>query len=244
MTSGGRLRALAGTIGPLVFTGAWVTSTIRQHEYSLAEEHLSGLAAPDARDRHLMTTGFLAMGGSTVALASELNRQLGGPDRAGLGPTVVAVGGWATIVAGLLPRDRMLLRVPGEDEPPIPTWKNDGHDMASAVIYGSVVLAPLLLAARFRGDPEWDDLVVPSVATSAVSVALLALFASRRIEPWNGIVQRVMVSVPMAASIALSRRLARRAARREAEDRPRLARPTSGREITSDVIDEVEVVDG
>lgn len=238
-----RLRALAGTVGPVAFTGAWVTSTARQHEYSLAEEHLSGLAAPDARNRHLMTAGFLTMGGCTVAFARELQYGLGGPDRSGLGPTALAVGGWATVAAGLLPRDRMLLRLPDEHEPPIPSWKNDGHDMASAVIYGSVVLAPVLLARRFRDDPEWDDLVVPSLATSALSVALLVLFASRLVEPWNGVVQRLMVTVPMVSSIALSRRLLRRIARLDAEQRPRLALPTTGRRTDHPTIDEVEVVE-
>jgi hypothetical protein len=239
-----RLRAMAGTVGPAVFTGAWVTSTIRQHEYSLAEEHLSGLAAPDARNRHLMTAGFLTMGGCTVAFARELEDALGGPARAGLGPTTLALSGWATVAAGLMPRDRMLLRLPGEIEPPIQSWKNDGHDMASAVIYGAVVTAPLMLAQRFRDDPDWDDLVIPSLGTSALSVALLVLFASRLVEPWNGIVQRLMVTVPMVSSIALSRRLLRRVAELEAAERPRLAVPTSGRDTVGSTIDEVEVVDG
>jgi hypothetical protein len=173
-----RVRALAGIVGPAVFTSAWVTSTARQHDYSVAEEHLSGLAAPDARHRHLMTAGFLTMGGCTVAVARELRDALGGPDRAGLGPTALAVSGWATVAAGLMPRDRMALRVPGEDEPPIPSWKNDGHDMASAVIYGAVVTSPLLLARRFRGDPDWDDLVIPSIGTAGISLGLLVLFAN------------------------------------------------------------------
>jgi hypothetical protein len=201
---------VAGLAGPAAFTSAWVTSTVRQVEYSLAEEHLSGLAAPDARNRHLMTTGFLAMGVSTVVFASELEESLGGRDRAGLGPTVVGLSGWATIVAGLLPRDRMVLRLPGEVTPPVPSWKNDGHDIASGAIYGCVVVGPILLALRFRGDPDWDDLVIPSVATSALSLALLALFASRVVEPYNGIVQRLMVTVPMVSTAALAVRVLRR----------------------------------
>lgn len=238
-----RLRALAGIIGPAVFTGAWITSTARQHDYSIAEEHLSGLAAPDARHRHLMTVGFLTMGGCTVAVAHELRDALGGPAEAGLGPTALEVSGWATVAAGLMPRDRMVLRLPGEDEPPIQSWKNDGHDMASAVIYGAVVASPLLLARRFRGDPDWHDLVIPSVGTSALSLALLVLFASRLVEPWNGVVQRLMVTVPMVSSVALSRRLMRRVVELEAAERPRLAVPTSGRDQSRRTIDEVEILD-
>jgi hypothetical protein len=206
-----RLRALAGIAGPLAFTGAWVASTLRQEGYSIAEEHLSGLAAPDARLPHLMTGAFLVLGGSTVVLAEELEDALGGAERAGLGPTFVAVGGWSTILAGLLRRDRMLLRLPGEVEPPRPSWRNEGHDAASAAIYVSSLAAPLLLARRFRDDPEWEDLVVPCYVSAGASVLLLALFASRVVEPWNGVVQRAMVSVPLVSGLLLSARLYRRA---------------------------------
>jgi hypothetical protein len=80
------------------------------------------------------------------------------------------------------------------------------------------VLAPVLLAKRFRGDPEWDDLVIPSIGTSALSVALLVLFASRLVEPWNGIVQRLMVTVPMVSSAALAQRLWQRVGEFDASD--------------------------
>jgi hypothetical protein len=45
--AGWRLRAARGVIGPAAFTAAWVTSTVRQTGYSIAEEHLS--SAPAAR---------------------------------------------------------------------------------------------------------------------------------------------------------------------------------------------------
>lgn len=211
-----KLRALAGVVGPVAFTIGWIASTLRQEGYSIAEEHLSGLAASDARSRHIMTAAFLALGGSSVVFAEELEEVLGGSGRAGLGPTMVAVGGWSTILAGLLPRDRMLLRVPGEETPPDPSWKNEGHDAASAAVYVSSVAAPLLLARRFEGDPDWDDLRRSCYVTAATSVALLALFASRVVEPWNGVVQRVMVSVPMIAGGYLAVKLYRRIAELDA----------------------------
>ena len=61
-----------GVIGPAAFTAAWVTSTVRQTGYSIAEEHLSGLAAPDARDPGIMIAGFVTLGACTTAFASAL----------------------------------------------------------------------------------------------------------------------------------------------------------------------------
>ena len=197
-----RLRAACGLVGPVVFTAAWVASTVRQDGYSIAEEHLSGLAAPDARDPAIMIAGFVGLGACTIAFGSALKEALGGRGRAGLGPALVRAAGIATLAAGVLRRDRMLLHpadgVSGQ------SWHNHGHDLASGVVYASVLLAPLLLARRFRGDPEWNALWPPAVAATAGAAALLGLFWSRALEPWNGIVQRVAVTVPLAVMVALA----------------------------------------
>ncbi len=208
MTRGSlRLRSACGVLGPVAFTAAWVASTLRQVGYSVAEEHLSGLAAPDARDPAIMIAGFVTLGACTTAFGSALEASLGGRGRAGPGPALVRAAGIATVAAGLLRRDRMLLHPPhaagGE------SWHNHGHDLASAVIYAALIVAPLLLARRFRGDPRWSALRVPAAATSLGTTALLALFWSRAVEPWNGVVQRVAVTVPLGVMAALAAHLLR-----------------------------------
>ena len=85
--SASRIRAACGVVGPAAFTTAWMLSTTRQTGYSAANEHISGLAAPDADAPQLMTAGFLILGACTVAFASELDRQLRGSD-AGWGPAL------------------------------------------------------------------------------------------------------------------------------------------------------------
>jgi hypothetical protein len=52
---------------------------------------------------------------------------------------------------------------------------------------------------------------LPALATSALTAGLLAVFASRRIEPYNGLVQRFVVTVPALASAALAARLLKKA---------------------------------
>ncbi len=204
----GRLRAASGIAGPAAFTAAWVVSTLRQTGYSVAEEHLSGLAAPDARDPEIMLAGFLALGACTTAFASALHQALGGRGRAGAGPWLVGCAGVGTFAAGLLRRDRMLLHPPGGAVGQ--SWHNDGHDLASAVVYAALLAAPLLLAGRFAGDPDWARLRGPAAAASVATAALLVVFWSRALEPWNGIVQRVAVTVPLGFMAALAWHLLRR----------------------------------
>lgn len=211
MSSFTTLCAWAGIAGPAAFTAAWTVSSVRQAEYSIAAEHISGLAAPDARNPHVMTAGFLALGVCTTAFARALEEGLGGRHRAGVAPVLVRAAGLGVLAAGTLRRDRLLLRPP-DGVIHRQSWRNDGHDIASAVVYGTVVAAPLALAWHCRDDPEWRVLATPAAATSAMAGILLAVYATGVLEPWNGIVQRVAVTVPGAAMAVLSTRLLRRAA--------------------------------
>src|SRR5262245_11186884 len=108
----------AGIVGPAAFTAAWAFSGRRQRDYSIRNEHISGLAAPDARDPWVMIGGFLALGSSMVLLARDLQRRLAvGSARPGPGPALLAGSGVCTVLAGVLRRDRMANRLPGETEP-------------------------------------------------------------------------------------------------------------------------------
>ena len=206
-----RARALGGVLGPVAFTAAWVVSTARQDGYSIRDEHISGLAAPDARDPALMMAGFFALGAGTIAAGSALEDALGGWRRAGWGPRLIQASGMAALLAGALRRDRMLLKPP-EGTEHSQSWKNDGHDLAAGVVYVCLVAAPIALAVRWRDDPLWQHLVTPALVGSAVTLGSLVLFASQVIEPWNGIVQRAMVTLPAAGLASLSIELLRRQA--------------------------------
>jgi Protein of unknown function (DUF998) len=204
-----RVRAAAGIAGPVAFTAAWVASTLRQDGYDAAREQLSGLAAPDARDPWVMTTGFLTLGVSVVLFASALEDALGGRRRAGPGPMLVRLAGVGAVAAGVLRRDRMLLPPPGG--PAVPqSWVNDGHDLTSLLVYATLVAAPLVLARRLAAEEAWRSLAGPTLATGLANLVLLGLFTSKVLEPWNGLVQRVAVTVPLAWTVVVAARLLRR----------------------------------
>jgi len=194
--------AMAGVLGPAAFTAAWVAAAFRQPGLAFAAPQISGLAADDARDPWLMISGFVVLGGCAIGFGTALRQMLGGR-RAGRGPRLMQAAGVLTIAAGLLRRDHVLLTTGPE------SWHNHAHDIVSAVVYLLLVAVPLLLARRFSGDQRWRALTAPLVASSIASGALLVAFYSAPHNSWDATLQRIAVSLPLAAVVAVAVRLAR-----------------------------------
>jgi hypothetical protein len=70
-----------------------------------------------------------------------------------------------------------------------------------------MLAAPLLLARRWRDDPDWAPASRPVQGLTLVSAAALALFASRIAGPYNGVVQRIAVSLALTAEILIAVRM-------------------------------------
>jgi hypothetical protein len=180
--------------GPVLFTAAWVVSSLRQTGHSATEVQLSGLAADDARDPQIMVAGFAVLGVCSIGFGIALDRVISPRSP---GPwLVVVVAGAAAVAAGVFRRDHLLLAGPGFGGE---SWHNQVHDVASGVAYGAMLAAPLVLALRFRRDPDWAVISRPVLVLALGSAAALAVFASQVIEPWNGLVQRVAVTLALAA---------------------------------------------
>ena len=64
-----------------------------------------------------------------------------------------------------------------------------------------------VLARSFRADPYWAVLRPPIFALAALSAITLMLFASRALEPWNPVVQRIAVTLPLAAEVLAAARM-------------------------------------
>jgi hypothetical protein len=199
-----RWRAALGVLGPVMFTAAWAVSGPRQRDrgYRIPHEHISGLAAPDARGPHVMTAGFAGLGLGLVAFAPELRRHLA--PRPGAGPTLLGLAGVAALGAGLFRRDTILLSPPGRPADHRQSWRNDVHDTAAGVGYAASILGPLALAVRFRADPRWSSLAPWCVASVATSAVLAPVFAADVNRKGNGILQRIMVSAPQAVVAAIA----------------------------------------
>jgi Protein of unknown function (DUF998) len=149
--------------------------------------------------------GVRAGGSRLRRLRPQSRRSDSGPPRAGLGPRLIQWAGALTIAAGLLRRDHMMLGTPGAAVRE--SWHNHAHDLVSSIIYVTLVIAPLLLAVRFRGDARWQRLWIPLLAGSAATAGLLGVFASSAWESWDPVLQRVAVTIPLAMVAAVAVRL-------------------------------------
>jgi hypothetical membrane protein len=196
----GKLAAWGGVAGPLVFTAAWVASSLRQAG-PRAEIQLSGLAAGDARDPQIMIAGFVVLGVCSVGFGAALREVTG---RKSPGPWLVIAGGTAAIAAGAFRRDHLLLTGPGFGGE---SWHNQVHDVVSAIAYAAMLAAPLVLARRFRADPRWAVIARPVQVLALLSAAALIVFASRAAQPWNGVVQRIAVTLALAAEVLMATRM-------------------------------------
>jgi len=81
------------------------------------------------------------------------------------------------------------------------------HNVASGVAYTAMLAAPLVLGLRFRKDPGWAPVSRPVLGLALASATALAVFASRVVEPWNGVVQRVAVTLALAAEVLIAARM-------------------------------------
>ena len=204
-----RLAAVGGVAGPVLFTTAWMVGSLRQAGHSAAEVQLSGLAAEDARDPQIMMAGFVLLGAGTVVLGAGLGRLAASRPA---GPWLVLVAGAASVAAGLFRRDHMLLAGPGFAGE---SWHNQVHDVVSGVAYGAMLAAPLVLARRWRDDPDWAPVSRPVQALALASAAALAVFASQAAGPSNGVVQRIAVTLALAAGILIAGRMLTRPVTRQ-----------------------------
>jgi hypothetical protein len=201
-----RVGAACGILGPAAFTAAWLIAQRRQDEYEVRHEHISGLAARDAKDPLVMEAGFVALGACGVAFASAVHRRFG--PEPGWGPALLGVSGLASIAAGLFRRDhRSNYPLPGE--PPGQSWVNDVHDAAAVAggLAGTVGIAALV--PRLAKEPTYRDLTRPGLGAVIASAGLAAWFLRDVLRPGNGLLQRANVTIPLAFMARLGLRMLR-----------------------------------
>jgi len=192
--------AIAGVIGPAGFTAGWIVAACRQHGLAFSAPQISGLAADNARDPWLMISAFLLLGGCAIGFGAALRAALGGR-AAGPAPWLTELAGVLTIAAGLLRRDHLLLAAGPE------SWHNQAHNLISAGVYVLLIAVPLLLARRLRHDRRWNGLSGLLVAAAVAAAALLAALYAEPNGSWAATLQRIGISLPLAAIVAVAFRL-------------------------------------
>jgi hypothetical membrane protein len=176
-----RLRQAGVIAGPLAFVTAWAASGAMTKGYSPVRDHISDLAAVDARTRPLMNLGFGAFAVAVGAAASPLQRLVGTP-------AAVALGANAALSVGIALA---------------PLGRSPAGDRAHAVVAGLgyialAVTAPLAAPALARRSAP---LAAASVGVGAVSLACLV--ASLGATGQSGFWQRAGITVTDAWMISV-----------------------------------------
>jgi hypothetical membrane protein len=206
--------------GPIAFTLAWLVGGVVQIQYSLRREDISALAALDAQNAWIMILGFMMLGLGAVALAAGLLSTLQGRT-AVFGSVLVLIAGLGIGVAGLARTDcsSQLGSCVDRVNAGQVSWHHTLHDLVSLVVFLALVAGPLVLARAFRGDVRWSNLRGYSVVTGLGGLVLLILFVTRVTGSWNGLVQRIFVSVLFLWIAILGLRLIRILRRKSSDPR-------------------------
>jgi hypothetical protein len=85
--------------------------------------------------------------------------------------------------------------------------ENDVHDTAAVAVAVLGTGGLVALAPRLARDPSLGSLAPGAGAAAVTSVGLSAWFLRDVVRPWNGVVQRVSVTVPLAFMARLGLRL-------------------------------------
>ena len=200
-------RVLGGcaVAGPVLFTVAWLVAWSVQDVYSARREDISALAALDAQHAWIMIAGIIALGLGLVALGLGLVGMIHDGRSATIGPILLVLAGLSFTGAGLARNDcsselqACKERVTSGNV----SWHHSVHDVLGAAVFVVLAVAPLVLARAFRADSRWSRLRRYSLVTGALTFALLLVFGVELINGWNGLVQRVLILVPLVWLAAL-----------------------------------------
>lgn len=156
-----RLAAVAGAAVPSMAAVAVAIIGRQTPGYDPVHRTVSRLAEPGAPYGLAVKLILAALGLSIIAVAWALNRRLTtrGPART----FPLAVAGAALVGVALVSRDSAHPTVLA------------AHRLIAIVLFCTMAIAPLLAAGRLRRDPAFSRLATPSVATSGVSIALIAI---------------------------------------------------------------------
>ena len=199
-----RVGAVAGTVGPLLFTLCFFgQQAFRRDEFRAVAEPVSALEA--GPNGWIQQVNFVVFGLMMIAFAVGLNRGVA-PTRAGtLGPALLGVAGVGLFLAAAFP-----LR---EDAAGV-TYDPGFHFVAGVTFFLSTSLAMLALSRRVSKDSHWRGLATYTAACGVlafVGFVVLGRFAipdGAPLHDYAGLAQRtVLLLVTFPCLVALAFRL-------------------------------------
>jgi hypothetical membrane protein len=204
-----------GALGPLLFIAVFLVDGATRAGYEPMRHQVSYLSLGDRG--WIQVASFLVTGALLIAFAFALHRAL----RSGIasvgGPVAVGLTGAGLVVAGIFPTVPAFGYPPGTPdgfptEVPATAYL---HVLGAFCFFGGMIAACLIMARRFRRQPE-DAWAAYSIATAVLVVVFFgASSADASGNPFfpafAGLLQRVSIIAGLTWIAALAERFYRRA---------------------------------
>jgi len=194
--------AVAGIVGPLLFTVVAVVQSLLRSDHSLVALPISALAVGPSgwvQDVNFVITGLLFLA-YPIGLHLEVRQTRWGV----VGPALLVLSGVGLVLAGVFP---------AVDASGNLTYDRLGHTVASFMAFLGTATGFIVMSRRLAGDPSWRNLATYALASGIAIVVLVFAFGALAEEPgaplhpWIGLFQWVMVAVWLTCTVVLSLRL-------------------------------------
>jgi hypothetical membrane protein len=208
-TSGRRMKtmlhaktlALAGIIGPVVFTTLVVVQGFLLPDYSHVRLPISALAAWPTG--WIQILNFCVSGALIVAFAFGLHMGVQPTQRGAMGVALLVASGVGIIACGVFSW-KMIDGLPTE---------TPAHAAAAILSFAATGLGLIIFSRRLNADLRWRDL---SMFTMIAGIVVLLLFVTvgffaiddgAPLHPWTGLIQRILCAVWFTCLVVLAVRL-------------------------------------
>jgi hypothetical membrane protein len=223
--------AVAGIVGPIVFTMAFVVQgLLRRGGYDAIAESVSALEGGPAG--WVQQVNFALLGFLMIAFAIGLHLGMRRAPAGVIGPAILAWNGVGLLLAAVFP-----LR---EDARGLTYDPNGLHTADSIVFFLSIGIGLIVISRRVATDEKWRGLAGYTLTTG---IALVVMFAvsgvlvqpvAAPLHRWAGLAQRAILGIWFPCLVILALRLLRvaRAAGQPARHQPGTEQPmrdTGGR---------------
>lgn len=194
-----RLAAVCGIAVPIISLVVVLTMSYLHLGYSTVTQRISELGAAGAPYAIVMNLAGLIVSGVLVMVLS-LGLYLGVRDgRASIiGAALLALSGAALVMTGIFTLDAGGLAVSGPGM---------AHGFFARIGESAIIVAALAMSFGLKKDERWHAYALYCLMTAVVATALYLLIDLDFVAPWKGIMQRLLVTVPLMWIEVMSVRL-------------------------------------
>ena len=196
-----RLAAACGIAGPIMSSVILLIVSQLHPGYSIITQRISELGGADAPYATFMNLFGMELPGILIILLSwGLYAGVRGGISAKVGSILLALSGAALVMAGVFHVDTVHAEM---------SRSGLAHGFFARMGEFAIIVAPLIMSFGLKKDGRWRGYALFCMATAIAATALYVVYQFDFIAPWKGLVQRMVVTVPLVWIEVMSIKLMR-----------------------------------